>query len=138
MGIADIPQTQGQSLLPAFDGKPVESPILLETMLPYYESGGADRPPTRLMGLRTPEWKMVYIAVEKEGGTYWTGKLYNVGKEPLELFDVRDDNKRTFNLMLNDMLAMTRIYAAECVSGDNTIEMDNETREKLKALGYLN
>ena len=124
-------------LLPALVGKLEERPILLETMLPYYESEDLKDIPVKLTGLRTREWKLVYVSMEKDGRPAWTAELYNVSKEPYELFDVREENKATFNRLMNEMHSMMQTYSAKGVPKDNYIVMDNETREKLKSLGYL-
>jgi len=137
LGVADGPHSQGVSLLPAIDGKPSESPIFLETMLPYYERDDDDVP-TRVFGLRTAEWKLVYVLAEKDGKTYWSGELYNVRKDPFELFDVREENIEVFRSMFKQMLAAREAHLAQSVASDNYIEMDDEVRAKLKALGYLN
>ncbi len=137
LGIPDSADSQGVSLLPALEGKLEERPILLETMLPYYESEDLKDIPVELTGLRTREWKLVYVSMEKDGRPAWTAELYNVSKEPYELFDVREENKTTFNRLMNEMHSMMQTYSAKGVPKDNYIVMDNETREKLKSLGYL-
>ncbi len=138
LGIDDGPHSQGRSLLPAANGDKVEeSPVLLETMLPYYEVED-NKFPAIVRGLRTPEWKLVYVTIEKAGKQYSTGELYNVGKEPYELFDVREQNRLTFMQLLKEVLTMNEAYSARGIGRDNSIEMDEETRRKLRDLGYLN
>jgi arylsulfatase A-like enzyme len=140
LGLPKGPHTQGDSLVPTFEGKPgepAESPILLETMLPFHESKGPNDPPAVLRGLRTSDWKMIYITIKRGSQIYSTEELYQVGKEPLELFDVREANQRTFVGMLMRMHSMLKTYSTEMVADDNRMEMDSETRRKLKSLGYL-
>jgi arylsulfatase A-like enzyme len=133
----DTPHTQGVSLLPALDGKLVETPILLEATLHYYESEGLGHEPIMITGLRTSEWKFVYVVVERDGKRGWTGELYNVADEPLELLDVKNENPEIFNRLKDEMHSMIRTYSAGGVPKNNFMEMDRETREKLKSLGYL-
>lgn len=133
----DTPHTQGVSLLPALDGKLVETPILLEATLHYYESEGLGHEPIMITGLRTSEWKFVYVVVERDGKRGWTGELYNVADEPLELLDVKSENPEIFNRLKDEMHSMIRTYSAGGVPKNNFMEMDRETREKLKSLGYL-
>jgi hypothetical protein len=113
------------------------TPVLLETMLPYYEVNEEGDVPTQIRGLRTPEWKMVYATFEKDGKNLWAGQLYHVGKEPLEMFDVREQNKPTFMQLFGTMLKMEKACSKQSVGGDNRIVMDEETRRKLESLGYL-
>jgi arylsulfatase A-like enzyme len=138
LDIKDSPHSQGVSLLPAFDGKLEEKPILLETMLPYHEADpDAGDVPTEIRGLRTPEWKLIYATFEENGKTHWAGELYNVGQEPLELFDVREQNKLVFMELLKEMITLNGECLSQSVANDNYIEMDDETRRKLESLGYL-
>jgi arylsulfatase A-like enzyme len=137
LNIPESPHSQGVSLLPALDGRLKENPILLETMLPYYESESLDDIPVRIMGLRTSEWKLVYVTLEKDGKSAWIGQLYDVTKDPLELFNVMKENSDTFGHLMNEMDSMIQTYSAGGVPSSNYIEMDKESREKLKALGYL-
>ena len=137
LGVKESPHSQGVSLLPALDGNLEATPILLETMLPYYEVEGEGEVPTEVRGLRTPEWKMVYATFEEDGKTKWAGKLYNIAKEPYELFEVREQNKPIFMGLFKEMLEMNKACMAQRVADDNYIEMDEETRRKLESLGYL-
>jgi arylsulfatase A-like enzyme len=137
LDIDNSPHSQGVSLLPALDGDMEATPILLETMLPYYEVEDDSDVPTEIRGLRTPEWKMIYATFEKDGKSQWAGELYNVGKEPLEMFEVREQNKITFLLLFKEMLEMNKASSKQSVARDNYIDMDEETRRKLESLGYI-
>lgn len=137
LDIKGSPQSQGVSLLPALRGTPEEHPVLLETMLPYYEIDGPDDAPVRVSGLRTGEWKLVYATLEKDGQPAWIGELYNVRNDPLELFNVAERNPDTFGRLMNQMHSLTQTYSARAGPENNYMEMDEETRKKLKSLGYL-
>ena len=137
LNIPGSPDSQGVSLLPALDGKLGESPALLETMLPYYESEDPGDIPVKISGLRTGKWKLVYVTMEKDGRPAWIGQLYDVEKDPFELFDVADKNQAVFTRLMNEMHSMIREYTAGGVPENNYMEMDKETTEKLKSLGYL-
>jgi len=138
LGIDDSPQSQGVSLLPALRGKRQELPILLETMLPFYQIEGPDDMPVRVTGLRTGEWKLMYATMEQEGKPAWIGELYNVKNDPLEIFNVAQRNPEMFSRMMNQMHALTQTYSAKTPPENNYMEMNDETKKKLKSLGYLN
>ncbi len=129
---------QGISLVPALEGEPEEIPALLEATLYYYESESLGRPPMMVTGLRTGEWKLVYKMMESGGKLGWTGELYNLAEEPPELTNLRAENPAVFNGLLRQMQSMLRIYSADGLSKDNRLEMDKETRDKLRSLGYFN
>jgi arylsulfatase A-like enzyme len=137
LDIDDSPQSQGVSLLPALNGTRQEHPILLETMLPSYEIDDPDDMPVRVTGLRTGEWKLVYATLEKDGRPAWIGELYNVRNDPLELFNVAERHPETFSRLMNQMHSLTQTYSARAAPKNNYMEMDEETRKKLKSLGYL-
>lgn len=137
LGISVSHHTQGVSLLPAFDKKLKESPALLETMLPYYESEDLGDIPVKIMGLRTGEWKLVQVELLEEGRHGWIGQLYNVKKDPLEVFNVREGNQETYMRLLEEMKSIIETSEVEADAGKNIMEMDAETRQKLKSLGYL-
>ncbi|GAB4340084.1 MAG: sulfatase [Candidatus Abyssubacteria bacterium] len=131
------PHTQGTSLLPALKGEFQSQPILLETHLPYYESGDTGHLPMKVSGLRTQEWKLVYATGEKDGQPFHVAELYNVKKEPLELFNVAQQNPETFSRLMNDMNALIQKHSVGAVTSNSFGEMDDETRQKLRSLGYL-
>jgi arylsulfatase A-like enzyme len=135
--ISPVPHAQGVSLLPALKGEFRSEPILLETHLPYYESGDTGHLPMKVTGLRTPEWKLVYATGEKDGQPFHVTELYNVKKEPLELFNVANDQPETFARLMETMNDLIRTHSAGGVTANSFDEMDEETRQKLKSLGYL-
>jgi arylsulfatase A-like enzyme len=138
LGIPGSPHTQGASLLPALDGNLEETPILLEATLHYYESESLGHDPIMIMGLRTGEWKLVHVTVNRKSGAGWTGELYDVLREPDELHDLKNEKKKTFMSLVNEMHSMIGAYSANSLPKDNHLRMDEATKEKLKALGYFN
>ena len=76
--------------------------------------------------------------MERGGKLGWTGELYNLAEEPPELTNLRAENPAVFNGLLQQMQSMLRIYSADGLSKDNRLEMDKETRDKLRSLGYFN
>lgn len=129
--------TQGMSLLPTLKKGAHEEPVLLETMLPYYETEDTHDIPVKITGLRTPEWKLVYVTLEKKTGEEYVGQLYNIKRDPLEMFDVFNENRDTFNQLMNRMAALTQKYSPKGPPKLTSMEMDAQTKEKLKSLGYL-
>ena len=137
LDIPGSPHSQGVNLLPAFDGKLEETPILLEATLHYYESESLGHDPIMITGLRTGEWKLVYVTVERTGGSSQMGELYNIVEDPRELIDVKNENQEVFNRLIREMHSMIKTHSADSVPKDNYLKMDKATREKMKALGYL-
>ncbi len=137
LGISAGSRSHGVSLLPALDGNAEEKPVLLETMLPYYESDDLQDIPVKIAGLRTGKWKLVYATMEKDGKPGWVGELYNIEKDPLEVFNVIEEEYETFSRLMNEMHALKKTYAESAIRGNQFGEMDEETREKLKSLGYF-
>ncbi len=137
LDIPKSPHTQGRSLLPASGGTLEETPILLEATLHYYESENLGHEPIMITGLRTREWKLVHATVEKKGGFSWTAELYDVANEPSELTDLKNRNQATFAHLLSEMNSLIKTSSADGLPKDNYLQIDEESREKLKALGYL-
>ena len=137
LNVDDSTQSQGTSLLPAIEGEAIENPILLETMFRFYETEWLNSTPVAVTGLRTGEWKLVYATMEHDGKPAWIGELYNVRKDPLEVFNVMEENPETFRRLMNQMHSMSQAYSENALTGNKYKEMDEETRRKLKSLGYL-
>jgi arylsulfatase A-like enzyme len=137
LGIPKGSDMQGISLLPALKKEPKEEPILLETMMSYYESEDLHDIPVKITGLRTPEWKLVYVVLEKENGKGYVGQLYNIARDPLELFDVISENPQMYDRLLNQLVTLTQKYSPQGPPKNTSFEMDADTKEKLKSLGYL-
>jgi len=137
LNVPASPESQGVSLLQAFTGELEESPALIETMLPYYESADRGTTPAKVMGLRTGRWKLVYATFERDGKPVQIGELYDIQEDPLEIFNVLDENLETFVRLAQEMHSMIATYSAVGTPKNNEMVMDKETREKLKSLGYL-
>jgi arylsulfatase A-like enzyme len=137
LNVPASPHTQGVSLLPALKGDLEERPILLEATLHYFESENLAHDPIMITGLRTGQWKLVHVTVERQDGTGWMGELYNVVEDPDELNDVKDEQPEKFDELTDEMRALIRTNSADSLPKTNYLKMTDETREKLKALGYL-
>lgn len=137
LNIRNSPHTQGVSLLSALDGNLAETPILLEATLHYYESKNLGHDPIMITGLRTSQWKLVHATVEKKDGSGWTGELYDVANEASELTDVKNENQATFGRLVKEMHSIARTYSADGLAKNNYLQIDEASRKKLKALGYL-
>lgn len=131
------PESQGASLLQAFTGELEERPALIETMLPYYESADRGTTAAQVIGLRTGRWKLVYATVERDGKPAQVAELYDIQKDPLEVFNVLDENPKMFVSLVKEMESIISIYSVTGAPRNNELIMDKETREKLKSLGYL-
>jgi len=137
LGIPAGPDTQGRSLLPALEGTLDEEPALLEATLHYYEAESLGHQPMMITGLRTSRWKLMRVALERDGKPGWIGELYDLAGEPLELTNVSKQNPDTFNTLIEELRSMTQTYSKGALPKNNHLEMDEETKAKLKALGYL-
>jgi arylsulfatase A-like enzyme/Tfp pilus assembly protein PilF len=118
------PQVQGHSLAPAFAGRRREAPgpAYSETYYPRFHYGWSD-----LKAVQDERYKLILAPVP-------------------ELYDVVADPREEKNLVYLDKPAYARLSAeAEAFirkSGENAYEtdlskVDEETREKLSALGYV-
>lgn len=138
LDIPGSPHSQGSSLLAALSGELKENPILLETMLLFYKGKKRGIPPTTTMGLRTSEWKLVSLTWEEDGIPGRSDALYDLTRDPLETFNVIDENPDVSSRMLDEMQQMIQAYSNQDVPKGHRIEMDDKTRKNLKSLGYLN
>jgi arylsulfatase A-like enzyme len=137
LGVPDSPHAQGRSLLPALEGKLEEAPALLEATLHYYEGKNLGHEPMMITGLRTSEWKLMHVTVERDGKPGWIGELYNIADEPQELTNVSEENPEILRNLIEELNALTLTHSKGALPKGNRLEMDEETRAKLKALGYL-
>jgi len=80
---------------------------------------------------------MVYALFEEDGTDRWAGEPYDVRKDPREVFEVREQNRRTFMLLLKKMLKMEKECAVQNITSDNYNELNEEARKKLESFGYL-
>ena len=117
-------EVQGHSLLPAFSGRRLKAPapVYSETYYPRFHYGWSD-----LKSVQDEKYKLILAPVP-------------------ELYDVAADPREEKNLVYLEKDAYTRLSAeAEDFirrSGENAYEtdlskVDEETREKLSALGYI-
>jgi choline-sulfatase len=130
-GVKDPPRGT-RSLLPWVRGEKVDGPPS-----PFTISESAEQ-----VAVRTPRWKLI---ARKPGKTLPAGHPSASREiEGLELYDLQSDpgeTKNVANESRRELAAMKQILAgwrSSLVATDqHTVEMDAETREGLKALGYL-
>ena len=130
LGLPSPSSFQGVNLLPGMGLPPRPS-----RSVAYSETSG------RIFAARTAEWRFVYnpakLQPEAPGGRYPIGEV--------ELFDLRADRREQNNMASRrpdlverfraDLLAWKLRYLREGGAPDQVI--DDETREELKALGYI-
>jgi arylsulfatase A-like enzyme/Tfp pilus assembly protein PilF len=93
--------------------------LYLESRLPLLQYGWSP-----LAGLRTEEWKLI-SGVEPE--------LYQLGDDPHEIHDLA----ATRGKQTRELLSVLSARAAVDQQSATTLEMDDESRARLEALGYL-
>ena len=130
LGLASPSSFQGVNLLPGrkLPARPARS-------VAYSETSG------RIFAARTAEWRFVYnpekLHPEAPGGPYPIGEL--------ELFDLRSDRREQSDIarrrpdmverLGGDLLAWKGRHLPEGGAAPQVV--DDETREELKALGYI-
>ena len=112
---------QGASLVPAFTGKPVATEYSYEeTMYPKFIMHWAS-----LRGIHTSEW--MYVRAPKP-------ELYDLKTDPAELHNVIDAHAKEYRELDQQLKLLIGNNGAEKVVSQ---QMDSQTVEKLRSLGYL-
>jgi len=84
------------------------------------------------ISIRSVEWKMIYY-VDKQGGKEY--QLYNLKNDPQELNNLADIEKGQFKLMkaeLEEWMSRAKENISSLIK-----PLDEETKEELRSLGYL-
>ncbi len=115
------PGVQGTSLIPAFTGKPVATEYSYEeTMYPKFIMNWAS-----LRGIHTAEW--MYVRAPKP-------ELYDLKNDPAELHNVIEAHPKEYRELDQQLKLLIGNNDAEQVVSQ---QMDAQTMEKLRSLGYL-
>ncbi len=115
------PVVQGTSLVPAFTGKPVATEYSYEeTMYPKFIMNWAP-----LRGIHTAEW--MYVRAPKP-------ELYDLKTDPNELHNTIDSHPREYRELDKQLKLFIGNNGTETVVSQ---QMDPQTMEKLRSLGYL-
>jgi len=115
------PAVQGTTLTPAFSGKPVTTEYSYEeTMYPKFVMNWSS-----LRGIHTPDW--MYVRAPKP-------ELYDLKHDPGELHNVIDAHPREYRDLDQQLKLLTGNNGGEKVVSQ---QMDQQTMEKLRSLGYL-
>jgi len=118
-GIKPFPQTQGRNLL-RLDEK--DHPIIFEET--YRPEAFKD-----CFGLLSPPWHLILTA---QGNKY---ELYNLEKDPGEKANLYDG--RSWPAELQPLKQKLEDLARDILSGKQDIQIDDKTKEMLRALGYI-
>ncbi len=126
LGYRTAPDLPGRSLLPlvfgtADDSVVDETPYYSETYLPYYTYGWE-----RLRTYRAGRWK--YIDAPRE-------ELYDLKRDPRELSNLAGDTEGVTHDLRRDLEELLATVEDADVEAD--LELDTESAEKLRSLGYL-
>ena len=126
LGITIPEEVQGQSLLPLLLGKGGDNKELYaysETFYPRYHFGWSE-----LRSLRNSQFK--YIEAPKP-------ELYDLIRDPKEHQNILSSNPQIAERFKRKLTEMSELYAAEAAEQRGPQKMDEETLQKLMALGYL-
>ena len=129
LDILQIPQTknnQGVSLLPrmfGFEKDTAHLEALVENYLPYFNFGYAS-----LEGIRTSDYKFIN-APERE--------LYDLRSDPREYKNLFQKETRTAAKLEAEYLTLRQAVAGPNADKFDQVEMDEETKDRLRALGYV-
>ncbi len=121
VGVHPSAVVQGTSLVPAFTGKPVATEYSYEeTMYPRFIMNWAS-----LRGIHTDEW--MYVRAPKP-------ELYDLKADPAELHNVIDAHPKEYRELDQQLKLLIGNNGTEKVVSQ---QMDSQTMEKLRSLGYL-
>jgi arylsulfatase A-like enzyme len=125
------PQLQGESLMPLVAGQPGGSPYV------FLESGYANPP---AVAVRSGDWKLVHYRAEKEARSHGGAiELFDLADDPGEKKNLAAANPKVVEYLrgaIDDWLRTTPGLGQE----GGTIEiqdLDEQTKEMMRALGYL-
>ncbi|MEW6367094.1 MAG: sulfatase-like hydrolase/transferase [Acidobacteriota bacterium] len=123
-GISIPAQVQGKSLLPAFYGRSRKNPPLAysETYYPRFHYGWSD-----LKSVQNERYKLI-LSPEPE--------LYDVVEDPREERNLISSRRDVYQELNGEAEAFIRDSSKNAFETDYT-KIDEETREKLAALGYI-
>jgi len=126
LGIPIPNEVQGQSLLPMLLGKggdDEERYAYSETYYPRYRFGWSE-----LKSLRNSQFK--YIEAPKP-------ELYDLIRDPRESRNILSSNPRIAERFKQKLTEISNLYSAKGVEQKGPQKMDEESLQKLMALGYL-
>ncbi len=123
-GIPTPPQVQGESLVPSFfaPGAATDRLAYSETFYPRYHYGWSD-----LRSVQDGRFKLILAPVPE---------LYDLGRDPAEEKNLVYLERKVFE----DLSARAEVFMAEAGRNAHEVDfrkIDEETREKLAALGYI-
>jgi len=123
---------EGKSLLPLIEGKDISSDYAFSEHKENQDDLSTGDWVYTKISIRSTEWKLVYY-MDRQGGKEY--QLYNLKNDPQELNNLADIEKDQFKLMKAKLEEyMTR--AKQNISS-SIKPLDEETKEKLRSLGYL-
>jgi arylsulfatase A-like enzyme len=127
---------QGRSLLPMLLGKAGEKPdeqfVLAEVRYPSKIEG---------MSLEAGDWKLIRTIEMQPSRAFPRGKrdawdLYNMSRDPGELENVVRFNPEIVGNFRKRLEALMKKFDVSGLEGKD-VELDDETREALRSLGYV-
>jgi tetratricopeptide (TPR) repeat protein len=121
-----VPETvQGRSLLPLIMGRKLkkEPPAYSETYYPRYHYGWSE-----LKSLRTTKYK--YILAPRP-------ELYDLDLDPREQNNIFNKNRSLGNEFAQQLKTIEEKMSQKGIEDKGPQQLDDETREKLMALGYI-
>jgi len=130
-------QFKGRSLMPLLRGRSKESKMvfsggnhgriaIIESGWKYYYYDKTTK----------EDWRKIYLRYEKGFEYKYVEEIYNIKNDPLESVNVISDEKNILSRLREVAFGFKGTAFVE--KSDNIVEIDDKTREKLKALGYIN
>jgi arylsulfatase A-like enzyme len=121
-------ELQGKSLMPIILNKKMST-----IPFSYSESDAvlSERFGERLRAYREENWKLIYAS----DGVMAESELYNKADDPYETKNVIDENKELAERLKEKLLLLLKNHPEKKFEGAHM--PDEETKEKLKSLGYL-
>ncbi|MEM9406929.1 MAG: sulfatase-like hydrolase/transferase [Acidobacteriota bacterium] len=122
LGVGSLPAAQGADLTPALRGDPLELEAYSESWYPRYHYGWSE-----LRALQDGRYKLIQAP---------TRELYDLDADPAELNNLAEVERDLTNALerrLNQLVEATQGDLAESAPQ----EIDEETAQRLRALGYL-
>jgi choline-sulfatase len=130
VGVAPPPQMEATSLLPVLRGDEVATPVFTESgyQLDY------------TLSVRDGNWKLVFVPnpVDQSLMRGRSHELYDLAADPAELVDLAEARPEIVERLSGELRRWSRPWIRRAFAHAKDVEIgDEETRARLRSLGYL-